>query len=426
MYDLRIINGDCFIDGQFIRTNIYVSGEKIASISDAIFPAVKTINVQNLKVLPGLIDPHVHLHLNIGQTYSADDFLSGSQLAASGGVTTLIDFLDPIYKNNELNEVFARRLKEADNCVVDFAFHCTLGNYEDDIHELVGDIKKLGITSIKIFTTYSDSNRRCSEADIKKLLNTDVLVLAHSEDDEMILPCDDIKDYERSRSEDTEWSAVNRLIELLKTSSGKLYIVHVSSGHTLEKIERLPGKLFLESCPQYFHLNKSLFLNPEGRKYLLAPPIRSKESVALMKEHIMKLDTIGTDHCPFMLEEKYASHHVDRIPKGIGSLGLAFPLMYELFGPEIIVKFTENPAEIFGLQHKGKIEINKDADFAILDDQRFTLPNSIFSKCDYSVYDQPIKSKVVMTILRGEVVMNKDQLYTKKGLYLRRHHESHH
>ncbi len=425
MYDLRIINGDCFIDGQFKKKNIYVSGEKIASISDAVLPAVKTINVQNLKVLPGLIDPHVHLHLNIGQTYSADDFLSGSQLAVSGGVTTLIDFLDPIYKNNELNEVFARRLNEADNCVVDFAFHCTLGNYQDDINELVGEVKILGITSIKVFTTYSDSNRRCSEEYIKKLLNTELLVLAHSEDDEMILPCNDIRDYELSRSEASEWSAVNRLIELLKTSSGKLYIVHVSSGHTLENIERLPGKLFLESCPQYFHLNKSLFLNPEGRKYLLAPPIRSMESVGLMKENIMKLDTIGTDHCPFMLDEKYASNHVDMIPKGIGSLGLAFPLMYELFGPEIITKFTENPAQIFGLQHKGKIEIGKDADFAILDDQRFTLPNSIYSKCDYSVYDQPIKSKVVMTILRGDVVMEQDQLYTKKGLYLRRHHESH-
>ncbi|MBI9012726.1 MAG: amidohydrolase family protein [Clostridiales bacterium] len=408
-----------------MKKNIYVSGEKIASISDAVFPAAKTIDAENLKVLPGLIDPHVHLHLNIGQTYSADDFLSGSQLAVSGGVTTLIDFLDPIYNNDELKEVFDRRLKEADNCVVDFAFHCTLGNYQDDIDELAHEVNQLGITSIKVFTTYSDSNRRCSEDNIKKLLNTELLVLAHSEDDKMILPCDDIKKYEQSRSEASEWSAVNRLIEILKISSGKLYIVHISSGHTLEKMELLPGKLFLESCPQYFHLNKSLFLNPDGRKYLLAPPIRSLESIRLMKRNLRKLDTIGTDHCPFMLDEKYATHLIDMIPKGIGSLGLAFPLMYELFGSEIITKFTENPARIFGLHQKGKLEKGMDADFAILDDQLYTLPNSIFTKCDYSVYDHPVKSKVVMTILRGDVVMEKDHLHTKKGLYLRRHHEGH-
>jgi len=425
MYDLRIINGDCFIKGQFIKTNIYVTGEKIASISDAVLPALKTVDAQNLKVLPGLIDPHVHLHLNIGQTYSADDFLSGSQLAASGGVTTLIDFLDPIYKNNDLKEVFTRRLNDSKNCVVDYAFHCTLGNYQDDINTLVNEVAEIGITSIKVFTTYSDSNRRCSYENIEKLLNTEVLVLAHSEDDEMIQNCNDIKEYEKSRSESSEWSAVSHLVELLKASSGKLYIVHVSSGHTLQKIDRLPGKLFLESCPQYFHLNKSLFLNPDGRKYLLAPPIRSAESINLMKENIMKIDSIGTDHCPFMLDEKYASGNVDAIPKGIGSLGLSFPLMYELFGSSIITKFTENPAQIFGLRNKGKIELTRDADFAILDDQGLTSPISVYSKCDYSVYDHPIKSKIVMTILRGDVIMENDQLYTKKGLYIRRHHESH-
>lgn len=425
MYDLRIIHGQCYIDHEFKTTNLYIKDEKIAEITDDFLEAKETVDAQGLKVLPGFIDPHVHLHLNLGSTYSADDFVSGSHLAAMGGVTTVIDFLDPIYNNDELNEAFDRRLSEASGSIVDYSFHCTLANYEDDVDELILKVKEKGIPSIKVFTTYSDSNRRCKNEVIKKLLKQHVLTLAHSEDDEQIKACSNIELYEASRSQAAEIEAIQRLIGYLVDGTGRLYIVHVSSGHSLEKIEKVKN-LYLESCPQYFYLSKDLY-DSKGYRFLLAPPLRSKTSIDQMKKHRHMLDTIGTDHCSFKLNEKHATTHVDKIPKGIGSLGYAFQLMYDLFGDEIIPKFTSKTAEIFNLKHKGRIEIGCDADFALLNTHGQTVCDTSYSQSDYTVYDgMVLNNKIEMTIRRGDIIMSDHKIKTSSGKFVRRTYESNH
>jgi len=355
MYDLKIIHGQCYIDHEFIETNIYIKLGKIAYIGKEVFDALETIDAQNLKVLPGFIDPHVHLHLNIGSTYSSDDFYTGSQLAAYGGVTTILDFLDPIYSNDEFYQVFNRRLKEASESIVDYSFHCTLANYKDKFNSLLPSLDEVGITSVKVFTTYSDTDRRCSDEKIKEILSEKILMMAHSEKDEMIKPCKEMNEYEASRSDKAEYEAIKTLLSS-RTDRSKLYIVHISSGHSLKELKNTSG-VYYESCPQYFYLSRDLFLKEEGKKYLLAPPLRSVESIDLMKDNFYKLHTIGTDHCPFMFNEKMIESPVDNIPKGLGSLGYAFQLMYSIFGTEVIPKFTENPAEIFKLETKGYLKI---------------------------------------------------------------------
>lgn len=429
MYDLALMYGNCYINNTFKTTNIYIVNGKIASISDAVLPATRIVDLKGLKVLPGFIDPHVHLNLNLGNVHSTDDFETGSRAATYGGVTTLIDFLDPILDNQMLERQFDSRLQEAKKSTIDYSFHCTLGNYDDDVLDLEKKIEQLGITSIKIFTTYSESNRRCSYDVVEKLLETKVLILAHAEDDDMVFMPNKIAEYEKSRSEKAEFSAISQLIKRLEKTDGKLYVVHVSSGKTLQKlhVDHLRDRLFLESCPQYFYLSKDLFEGDDGKNYLLAPPLRSEMSIRLMKEHFSKLSTIGTDHCPFTLEEKNANEDVNKVPKGIGSLEFAFPLMYNLFGDEIIPKFTSNPATIFGLHHKGYIKEGYDADFAIVDDHKKTICHQHHSKSDYTVYDKySLNNKVVMTILRGQIIMDEDGFYPVQGHYIRRQYESNH
>jgi dihydropyrimidinase len=46
-------------------------------------------------VIPGGIDPHVHMELKFMGTVSADDFNHGSRAAVAGGTTTFIDFIFP-------------------------------------------------------------------------------------------------------------------------------------------------------------------------------------------------------------------------------------------------------------------------------------------------------------------------------------------
>ena len=216
MYDLALLNGRCYIEHDYQKKNLYVKGGKIASISDAVLPALSTQDLEGLTVYPGFIDPHVHLKLDLGEFVSVDDFESGSKAAVYGGVTTFIDFLDPILDNESLQGQYDKRMMEASSTSVDYSFHCTLGNYDDDVDSLAHMIEKLGITSVKVFTTYSDSNRQCRYDVIKKLLSTKALVLAHAEEDDMIYRPRHRGEYEASRSETSELTAVktlNRLVE---------------------------------------------------------------------------------------------------------------------------------------------------------------------------------------------------------------------
>lgn len=427
MYDLSILNGKCYINKSYKNTNIYIKDGKIAEITNAVFPALDSYDCKGKIVFPGFIDPHVHLALNLGEFESVDNFYTGTKAAAYGGITTIIDFLDPINSNLDFQDMYYKRLSDAKDSNIDYSFHCTLGNYLDNPNDLYSELFECGITSIKVFTTYSESDRRCSYNVIKKLLNSKLTILAHSEEDALVEGMHEgVADYESSRPENSELIAVKKLADMVKQSKGKLYIVHVSSGHTLDLIKddyfRLLNKnLFIESCPHYFYLDKELFKNDDGRKYLLAPPLRSKESVKLMKQHISFIDTLATDHCPFMLDDKYRYLKANKLPKGIGSIEYSFLLMYNLFGDEIIDKYTSAPASIFGLKNKGELKVGLDSDICIMDPDKMTKVNSGHSESDYSVYDGlELKGKIISTISRGKFIIRDNEFLGGKGLYVRR------
>ena len=78
-----------------IEADIRIIGEKIAEIGPDLPPSAgeeREIDARGLLVLPGGIDPHVHLTMpqSVPAAYHwADDFTSGSQAALAGGITTL-------------------------------------------------------------------------------------------------------------------------------------------------------------------------------------------------------------------------------------------------------------------------------------------------------------------------------------------------
>ncbi|MCD6435277.1 MAG: amidohydrolase family protein [Clostridiales bacterium] len=427
MYDLGLVNGKLYIDGKFENKNLYIKGEKIAAISSDIFPCKESIDVKGKSILPGFIDSHVHFKLNLGEFESADDFESGSISAAFGGITTFIDFLDPIFTNAEFPSRFEKRLSLASSSYVDYSFHTTLGNYHDDVNKLKDLSLQAGLTSIKVFTTYSESNRRCDINVIESLLNTPLTILSHTENDELVdSTWKTVYDYESSRPVISENTEAMHLAALVKKTGGKLYIVHTSAGSTIEKLNKsypeILGKhLFLESCPHYFNLSKDNFTLNNGRLYLLAPPLRSNEEKNRLKENFNLINTIGTDHCPFTIEEKYRYEDADKVPKGIGSIEFSFVLMYSLFGDRIIDKFTKNPAKIFGLENKGTLHIGTDADIAIFNPNGKTVITNGHSKSDYSPYEgYEVKGTVESTIIRGNFVVKNKKLFKTKGKFIRR------
>jgi len=425
MYDLRILNGLVYLENGFKKTNIYVSGDSIANVTEEELDAKKTLNVSGCLVMPALIDPHVHFNLDLGHIHSRDDFLSGSIQAAYGGVTTIIDFLDPVDNPTDLEIAYHRRMEEAKNACVDYRFHATIKNPNCNLEEFVLKMKELDIHSLKLFTTYSDSGRRTYDKDIIELLKLSeqyhFLLLAHVENDDLITINDDFsfRDLNRSRPAIAETKEALKLAGYVRTYGGYLYMVHLSSGYTLEKLKEefpdiLNKRFFIESCPHYFTLNKETLFREDGYLYTLAPPLRSNEEMMKLRDLFQDVYTIGTDHCAFFREDKN-NYRLNQIPLGIGGIEYSFDLMYRLFHEAVIPKMSTNIYKLHGISDRGRIQTGLLANLFVYDLMENTI-DDFHGFTDYTVYKGMKRmGRVIHTLHRGQFLIRNLQYQYQQG-----------
>lgn len=427
-YDLGILNGSVYLDGTFFSSHIYVKEGKISSISNQKLPCKEDIDATGCMVLPGLIDPHVHFKLGVGNRVSSDDFYEGSRKGALGGITTYIDFLDPVKKADEIPAALQKRLSLAKESITDFAFHTTIANPDDTAEHIINESKKAGITSIKLFTTYSDTDRRTKDDTIYELLscshNTDVKIVVHAEHDELVWNRTDIlvKDHEKSRPVLSETVEIMKLASMARETGGNLYIVHVSAGSSVKQlVKQYPDELrkkqiMIESCPHYFLLNSKLYEQDDGYRFTMTPPLRPEQERIRLNEYIDFITTIGTDHCPcdeVLKKQRYTS----QIFMGIGGIEYSFLNMYTLFQERIIDKFTKEPAKAYGLYpKKGSLLLGADADIVIFNPNESTCVED-----KESVYDGRLLTGAVKKVyVRGQLIVEDKKVYPAKGTYIRR------
>lgn len=407
-----------------MESNLYLKNGIIDSISNSYFLCKEECNARGNMVLPGFIDAHVHFNLRVGNNVSEDDFYNGSINAAIGGITTFIDFLDPIKEISQLKDAFNNKKELAKNSVVDYGFHVTLGNPMGDAEKFLSESSLLGMPSIKIFTTYASTDRQTKDYFIDELLkyskSIKTRIVVHAENNDMINESDVlVKDHEKSRPAISEITEVLKLAEMAKYRDGLLYIVHTNCGTTVERLKDIHNKelhssIILESAPHYFKFNSSLYKREDGYLYTMTPPLRCEEEKEKLINNIDGIDVIATDHCPFSKNLKNKKF-TNEIPMGIGGVKYSFLNMFTLFGQNIISKFTENPAKVHGLYpQKGTLMVGSDGDIVIFD------PNKITKVSDEnSIYNnQILKGKIIATISKGKFIVKENKFLGGQGSYL--------
>lgn len=305
--------------------------------------------------------------------------------------------------------------------------------------EIIHCIQNEGVRSFKVYMAYQ-STIGLSDEDIYKVMKVvgkhGGIVTMHCEVDETIesLRANFISEgktshkyHPLSRPNYVEAEAVKKAIELANKAECPLYIVHVSTRESLDYIEKAQSKgqpVYAETCPQYLLLNDSLYDQSFDKScaFVMSPPLRKKEDQEVLWQaiHDGVIQTIGTDHCSFTLEQKRIGvNDFTKIPNGSRGIEHRMSLL-DTFGVLknriSLQKFVEitsnNPSRIFGFfPNKGIISEGSDADIVIWDP---TAKETISTKTHHQSYDLNIYEgfkiigKPKMTIVNGKIKWNAD------------------
>src|SRR5689334_7098792 len=153
---LLIKNGRIITATDDYVADIFIEGETIRMIGTSLpVKADKEIDAAGKLVLPGGIDPHVHLDMPFMGTYSSDNYETGTRAALFGGTTMVIDFILQKQGNSLQSALDEWRGRSNNNCVGDYSFHMAVTDFNDNTkQEIRGLIEKEGIVSFKTFMAY--------------------------------------------------------------------------------------------------------------------------------------------------------------------------------------------------------------------------------------------------------------------------------
>ncbi|TLN23469.1 hypothetical protein FDZ74_03900, partial [bacterium] len=187
MFDTVIHGGTLLTPAGPLDADLAIAEGKIAAIG-ADLAGIELIDAAGLYVLPGAVDPHVHLDMPVGETRSSDDWRSGTLAAACGGTTTVIDFVEPA-PGQPLLEALRARIRQAEGqAVIDFALHMTLTDDNERTLAQLPGLVRAGCTSFKTYFTYPGF--RVSDGQFLNILAAAKaaggLVLLHAENDAIL------------------------------------------------------------------------------------------------------------------------------------------------------------------------------------------------------------------------------------------------
>lgn len=432
----RLVTAIDSYEGSVLVTDgrIAASGRNVEPPDD-----VDIVDASGLMVLPGVVDAHVHVGLNLRGRLSSS-FEATTREAAFGGVTTFLTYAMPEKGQTLAEAVEARKLQADGNCFVDYGLHAALVNWPEREDEEIPELIEAGVPSFKLFTVYSREGWHSGEEELYRALllagRHGGLVEVHCESEWMI----DRKvrhlieegrltplDHAASRPGYAEGEAVSNVVRVAYDAGAPVYIVHVSSGEGAEAIAEasdLGMHVYAETCPHFLLLDEMRLAGADGHRFATCPPLRPPAHAEALWEALDDgiIQVVATDHAEFTAADKDSGASDFReIPMGIPGVGTLLPLMWH-FGVgegrmtenELVDRLCTQPSEIFGLHPaKGTFTPGSDADLVLFDPSldETIRPEVLHGYADYSPYaGVKVRGWPVSTMVRGSWVVKDRKL----------------
>ena len=451
-YDLVIQNGNVITSTSIAQADVAVLDGKIAEIAPGL-SGRERISADGMLVIPGGVDPHVHIQMPVANTATSDHWETSSRAAALGGTTSVIDFVETERPDQLLLDAFHARLGLAHGkSWIDFAFHMTLSSGDAVVLGQVPGVVEAGMPSFKLYTTYDGF--RLSDIDLlhafQAIAKAGGLALVHTESDTIVSDAIrqlrtagklSVADFPQSRPAIAEKEAIERVLSLANFAQTPVYIVHVSTQAGAAAIARSRSggqKAWGETCPQYLLLNDALIKTADssGAKFICCPPLRTLVDNQALWNALKHgdLQTVGTDHCSFNVcgQKDQGQNSFLEIPPGLTGIELRLALLYtygvktgRMSLQQWVAACCTAPAQIFGLfPRKGDLLPGADADLVIFNpDLDISISRSLLhEEVDYTPYEGLRLAGLPRTVLlRGQVLV-RDRVWVGgsiRGEYLK-------
>jgi len=390
-------------------------------------------------ILPGLIDPHVHLR-DPGQTHK-EDFYTGTCAALAGGFTTIFDMPNnkvPVTTSKLLNE----KIKIAKKKIV-----CDVGFYFGSMGDNLDEFRKVKdkVMGLKLYLNQTTGNfivqKNILESIFTAWLNAFQSIALHSS----ILSTKNVKPI----LVHAEGKKIEDVINVVKKIKTPTHFCHISQAFELKMIIHAKEQGLPITCgvtPHHLFLNEkdAKILGPFGK---MRPPLQSKKDVEFLWENLKYINVVESDHAPHTIAEKVgktmrvagAGDPVEQPqgakrlrmsdggkarqdpqilpPFGVPGFETTLPLLLtavsekRLTLSDIIRLCHTNPAKIFG------IKVDKETYTEVDLNSSFIIHNSsLFTKCGWSPFEgMKVKGKVVRVFIRGKKVFENGKILAKEG-----------
>lgn len=413
-------NGAVFVNGKFKKCDVEVTNDTITKVAPHIevkaFDAI--YDLQNLYLLPGLIDVHTHLR-EPGFIYK-ETIKTGSFAGAKGGYTSIA----AMPNLNPTPDCFENLKLELDAIEKDAMIN--VYPYGTITKGEMGE-KLANFEEMKDYViAFSDDghgvqSKKMMESAMVEAKKLDKAIVAHCEDNSLlnggyIHAGEYAKLYgHKGICSESEWSPIKRDIEIARKTGCHYHVCHISTKESVDIIRKAKKegvRITCETGPHYLTLN-DMCLQEEGR-FKMNPPIRSEEDRLALIEGIKDgtIDIIITDHAPHSKEEK--SKGLQGSAMGVVGLEVAFPVLYTNLvktGVITLEKLLElmntNPRNIFKIGTE--IKIGEKADLTVYNlEENYNIDSSTFvSMGKATPFDgDKVYGKCKMTICGGREIFN--------------------